>query len=86
MKIKLRAVHASPRGIFHPGTILDLDETEARALVAGDYADLIEQAVRTVPERAEAEPARATTALAAEEAAALRRVVNEPAPPRRRHG
>jgi hypothetical protein len=80
MKIKLRAIHASPRGIFPPGTTLEVDETEARALVAGEYADLVEQAVPRSAENTEAEPARATAAMAPAE----NRRIDEPNPTSRR--
>jgi len=43
MKIKLKAMSCSPLGVFKAGSIVDFPEDKAKALIAGNYAELIEK-------------------------------------------
>lgn len=61
MKVKLRTIYASPQRIAFPGTIIDVPDGEAEALVDGNYAELVDDhtpenrettARRGAPERA----------------------------------
>ncbi len=40
MRIKMRTLASGPEGHVHPGTILELNEKEAKELIAGGYAEL----------------------------------------------
>lgn len=42
MLVRLRAMYASPRGCFGPGTVIDLPSGEAEAIIAGGYGDRAE--------------------------------------------
>lgn len=64
MRIRLKAVMAGPKGSFQPGEVLDLPDPEARALIAGEYAELVESAVDAPAETAVAPLTAETAALA----------------------
>lgn len=38
MRVKLLKPHVSPRGVFEPGTTLDVPDDEGKQLIAGSYA------------------------------------------------
>jgi hypothetical protein len=44
MRIKMRTLASGPEGHIHPGTILELNEKEAKELIAGGYAELAVEA------------------------------------------
>jgi hypothetical protein len=46
MRVKLRTIMAGPSGTFQPGQIADLHDDQAHALVAGGYADLVDDPVK----------------------------------------
>ena len=50
MKIKLIAQYVGPRGVFNPGTIIDVPDVEAEALVQGRYAlPVVEKSAAPAP-------------------------------------
>ncbi|MDC3414271.1 hypothetical protein [Terrihalobacillus insolitus] len=42
-KIELQRVSASPKGVFTPGTVIEVDKSEADALVESGQAKLVEE-------------------------------------------
>ncbi len=42
MKIKLNTTMAGPEGVFFPDSVIDVNEKQAKLLIAGDYAEAIE--------------------------------------------
>lgn len=69
MKVRMWTIYASPSGkTAGPGVILDLDSVEAKALIAGGYAELYKSkdaAAAALPpvEKATAEPQAETAEL-----------------------
>lgn len=55
MRVRLIAIYAGPRGAFAPGTVLDLPDAEAAALVRGGYAALVVEEEVEAPPRRESE-------------------------------
>ncbi len=41
MKVKLITTYAGPKGAFAAGSVIDVSDAEARALVDGRYAELL---------------------------------------------
>ncbi len=39
MKIRLKTLMAGPEGVFPPGSVIEVSSEEARALIAGGYAE-----------------------------------------------
>lgn len=58
MKIKMLTRAAGPDGVWEPGRVLHVDNDIGEALVAGGYAEALEQ---PEPEQAEAKPKRRTS-------------------------
>ncbi len=58
MKIRLITLMAGPEGVFPPGSVIEVSPEEARALVAGGYAEPV---LRTAAP-AKAEPPAVETA------------------------
>jgi len=42
MKIKMKTLMASPRGIFSSGSVIFIDDETAKQLINGNFAELIE--------------------------------------------
>ena len=42
MRVKFKAIDAGPAGVRLPGTVVEVDTTEGKALVDGGFADLVE--------------------------------------------
>lgn len=66
MKITLTRIMAGPDGAFSAGTILDVPQSQALALIAGGYAEKFTAAPAVATE---SEPAETATAPAAPERA-----------------
>ena len=41
MKIRLKTLMAGPGGVFLPGSVIEVSPEEARALIAGGYAEAV---------------------------------------------
>jgi hypothetical protein len=41
MKIRLKTLMAGPEGVFPPGSVIEVSPEEARALIAGGYAEAV---------------------------------------------
>ncbi len=41
MKIRLKTLMAGPEGVFLPGSVIEVSPEEARALIAGGYAETV---------------------------------------------
>jgi hypothetical protein len=41
MKIRLKTLMAGPDGVFPPGSVIEVSPEEARALIAGGYAESV---------------------------------------------
>ena len=57
MKIKLLSIDAGPAGVFQPGTVRDVPQAEAEAMVAGGYAKFVLEIVKAEPVEEKAAPA-----------------------------
>ena len=66
MKVRMRTAYAGPNGNHAIGALVDFDKKEARALIAGGYAEPAEEEENR---RARAEKAAAQEAEAKEKAA-----------------
>lgn len=42
MRVKFKAIDAGPAGVRLPGSVVEVDPTEGKALVDGGFADLVE--------------------------------------------
>lgn len=42
MRVKFKAIDAGPAGVRLPGTVVEVDATEGKALVEGGFAELVE--------------------------------------------
>jgi hypothetical protein len=42
MRIRLNSVYAGPAGCYDAGTVVDFSDAEARALIAGRYAEAVD--------------------------------------------
>ncbi len=71
MKVRLTALYASPRGVFHPGTVIEVSEGEAKQLIDGRYAVALAAAPAAIVEAAPALVIE-TASVAAPETAAVR--------------
>jgi len=49
MKIKMKTLAAGPDGVWPPGSIRDVPEAEAKALIKGRYAEPVEEIEATEP-------------------------------------
>jgi len=47
MKVKLKTLMAGPEGVFAPGSVVELDVDQAKALVSGGYAEFLELPIET---------------------------------------
>jgi hypothetical protein len=47
MKVRLKTLMAGPEGVFPPGSVIDLDASEADALIAAGYAERLERPAET---------------------------------------
>ena len=56
MKIKLLSIDAGPAGVFQPGTVRDVPQAEAEAMVAGGYAKFVLE-IKLEPAEEKAAPA-----------------------------
>lgn len=70
MKVKLNSLYCSPRGVFHPGAVIDVSDEEGAQLIAGRYATAFVASEASKP--AEPAPVIETAAVAAPENAAAR--------------
>ena len=54
MKVRLKTLMAGPEGVFLPGSVIEASHEEANALIAGGFAEQVEQSCK--PEAAEPVP------------------------------
>ena len=54
MKIRLKTLMAGPEGVFPPGSVIEVSPEEARTLIAGGFAEQVEQLGK--PQAAEPAP------------------------------
>jgi len=54
MKVRLKTLMAGPEGVFLPGSVIEVSSEEARALIAGGFAEPAEQPGK--PEAADPAP------------------------------
>lgn len=76
MLVKMRTLSAGPSATLHPGQIYDRPEAEAKALVAGGYAEDMTPPVKAAAEEKEERQAPVpveTATIAPPETAARRR-------------
>lgn len=61
MRVRLKSVYAGPAGCFQPGSEHDFPEQEAKQLVAGGYAESLEQPKESARKKSEPETAEGET-------------------------
>ena len=47
MRVRLKTLMAGPEGVFHPGSVIDIDPDEAGALISSGYAEPLERSLET---------------------------------------
>ena len=47
MRVRLKTLMAGPEGVFLPGSVIEVSPEEANALIAGGFAEQVEQSGKT---------------------------------------